>query len=87
VALTVTATPPVVLNLPGYVEYFTGPEPSISPNPQAFPIRADQFPGSFSVSVVTDNGVNWLSATPSTATAPATITVAGNLANLGPGKI
>ena len=86
VVLTVTAAPPVINGVQGYNASFFSPGPPGGLPPMTFHIGTDIFPGAFSVSVLTDNGVNWLSAAPSTATAPATITLAADFSRLGPGR-
>ncbi|HLI82742.1 MAG TPA: hypothetical protein VKV17_02430 [Bryobacteraceae bacterium] len=54
-------------------------------NSQTFSITPDQLAGPFTVNVLTDSGGNWLSATPTSGTTPAQITVSATPGSLGPG--
>ena len=85
VSLTVTATP-FVTNVVNFSATFVKPGP---PNYSAsipYNISSDLFPNGFSIAVLTDSGGNWLTAAASSATAPAVVTVSGDLGSLAPGR-
>ena len=84
-ALTVTAAP-AVINTVALIATFVSPgPPNYSPS-LPYNLSSDIFPGPFSVTVRTDSGGNWLSATPSTGTAPAVVTVSATFTGLARGR-
>jgi uncharacterized protein (TIGR03437 family) len=74
VALTVTAAP-IVNHI---ISTFGGPAS------KSFSLTPDMLPGAFTVTVATDSGGNWLSATPLSGTTPAQLTLMA-APGLGPG--
>jgi uncharacterized protein (TIGR03437 family) len=79
VALTVTASP---LAKTIFAGIFLNPNNTSSP----VVLPAGMFSGPFSLSVFTDSGGNWLSAIPNSSSAPISIAVQANPADLGVGS-
>lgn len=85
VSLTVIAAP-LVSNVVQFSATFVKPGPPNYTPSQTYNLTRDLFPGGFSIAVHSESGGNWLAATASSATAPAVLTVSGDLNSLAPGR-